>query len=140
MDFQSFSKTVLLLKFPLYTGVLGLFCRFTTMPSIHTKHPGKNKEDAMWSLAWRVVRLAGIGRLRRCPWPGKRWGRTRGSPAVDLWPKMGRGASAAGRAAACREHGRGVNCSDELPAWDETRAALSVLVVSRAATKGVGLR
>jgi hypothetical protein len=25
MDFQSFSKTVLLLKFPLYTGVPGLF-------------------------------------------------------------------------------------------------------------------
>jgi hypothetical protein len=38
------------LKFPLYTGVPKLFCRFTTMPSIHTKHPGKKEEDAMWSL------------------------------------------------------------------------------------------
>jgi hypothetical protein len=54
MDFQSFSKTVLLLKFPLYTGVLGLFCRFTTMPSVHTKHPGKKEEDAMWSLGMGV--------------------------------------------------------------------------------------
>jgi hypothetical protein len=123
MNFQRFSKTVLLLKFPLYTGVLGLFCRFTTMPSVHTKHPGNSEGDAMWSLARRVARLAGIGRLRRRPWPGKRWERTRGLPATGLWLRMGEGASASGRSAARRKHGRGELCSGGLPVWEEARAA-----------------
>jgi hypothetical protein len=49
-NFTRFNQTVLLLKFPLYTGVPGLFYRFTTMPSVHTKHLGKKEGDAMWSL------------------------------------------------------------------------------------------
>jgi hypothetical protein len=48
--FYKIQPNFLLLKFPLYTGVPGLLCRFTTMPSIHTKHPGKKEGDAMWSL------------------------------------------------------------------------------------------
>jgi hypothetical protein len=77
----------------------------------------------MWSLARRAAWLAGIGRLRRRPWPGKRWGRTRGLPATGLWPRMGGGAPAAGRSATRREHGRGELCSGGLPVWEEARAA-----------------
>jgi hypothetical protein len=94
-----------------------------------------------WAL--RAVRLAGIGRIQRRSWPGKRWGRTRGSPAVDLWPKIGGGAPAAGWAAVCKEHDRGELCSSGLPAWEETRAARATQVGSRGlrealACSGVG--
>jgi hypothetical protein len=86
------------------------------------------------------ARLVGIGRLRWRPWPGKGWGRTRGLPTVDLWPRMGGGAPAAGRPAVHREHGRGRLCSGELPAWDEPSATQGGCRGSRAAAKRVGLR
>jgi hypothetical protein len=73
--------------------------------------------------AWRAARLAGIGRLRWRPWPGKGWERTRGSPTVNLWPQMGGGAPVAGRSVAYCEHGCGGLCSGELPTWDMPRAA-----------------
>jgi hypothetical protein len=65
--------------------------------------------------AWRAARLIGIGPLRWRPWPRKEWGRTRGSPAVDLWPEMGGEEPAAGRPAAHHEHDCGGLCSDEFP-------------------------
>jgi hypothetical protein len=56
----------LLLKKLLFTKVPETFCRFTTIPSIHTKHPGKNRFLAMSPL--------GVG--------GGAAGRNSGEPAV----------------------------------------------------------
>jgi hypothetical protein len=44
--------------------------------------------------AWRVAPLAGIGRLRRCPWSGKRWG-GRGAHLLSVCGRR-RGGKAAG--------------------------------------------
>jgi hypothetical protein len=98
----------------------------------------RERQCSPW--AWRTVRLAEIGRLRWRPWPGKGWGKMRGLPNVDLWPRMGGGALAAGRPTAHREHSRGGLCSSELPAWNEPRAAQGGCRGSRAAAKRVGLR
>jgi hypothetical protein len=40
----------------------------------------KRTQCSPW--AWRAARLAGIGRLRWRPWPGKGWGRTRSSGSI----------------------------------------------------------
>jgi hypothetical protein len=72
MDFQSFSKSHLLFEIRFYRQVPRTFVFITDRPLVHEKDPRKNEGDAMWSLAWRAAQLAGIGRLQRCPWPGKR--------------------------------------------------------------------
>jgi hypothetical protein len=46
--FYKNQKTHVLFKFQLFTKTTGIFCRFTTMPSLHTKHPGINSDLAMW--------------------------------------------------------------------------------------------
>jgi hypothetical protein len=48
--FTKFSQTILLFKKLLFTKVPGTFCRFTTIPSVHPKHPGKNSDLALWPL------------------------------------------------------------------------------------------
>jgi hypothetical protein len=73
--------------------------------------------------AWRAARLTRIRPLRWRPWSGKEWGRTRGSPAVDLLPELGGEEPAAGRPVAHCEHGRGGLCSGEFPVWKGARAA-----------------
>jgi hypothetical protein len=78
--------------------------------------------------AWRVAAPAQIPVIRRRNRSGKGRRVARGSPTVDLWPRMGGGEPAAGRPAAHREHGRGGLCSGELPAWDEPRAVRWVRV------------
>jgi hypothetical protein len=74
-------------------------------------------------LAMEAAVPAEIGWLQWGVWPGKEWERKRGSPAVDLWPRMGGGASVAGRPAAHREHGRCELCSGGPLVWEEARAA-----------------
>jgi hypothetical protein len=39
MDFTKISKTHVLFKLQLFTKIPGIFCRFTTMSLLHTKHP-----------------------------------------------------------------------------------------------------
>jgi hypothetical protein len=90
--------------------------------------------------AWRAARLTGIGQLRRLPWRGKRWGRTRGSPVADLWPKTAGGTPAVGLAVTRREHSRSEVCFGEHPNWEENKAARAALAGSRAAARSVGLR
>jgi hypothetical protein len=130
-NFQRFSKSTLLFENPTFAQAPGTFLPITDRPLVHEKTLQRMRETQCSPWALRAARLARIGRLRRRPWPGKRWGRTRGSPAVDLWPKMGGGALAAGRAVARREHGRGELYSGGLPAWEETRAAQAALAGSR---------
>jgi hypothetical protein len=47
MDFTRISKVTLLFKKLLFTKIPGTFCRFTTIPSVHIIHPGKNRFLAM---------------------------------------------------------------------------------------------
>jgi hypothetical protein len=53
------------------------------------------------------------------PRMGKRWGSTRGSPAVGLWSKTDGETPTASWAATRWDHSRGELCSSELPAWEE---------------------
>jgi hypothetical protein len=48
------------------------------------------KETQCSPLAMEAAVPAEIGRLRLRVWPGKEWGRKRGSPGLDLWPETGR--------------------------------------------------
>jgi hypothetical protein len=67
MDFTIISKTHVLFKLQLFTKTPGIFCRFTTMPLLHTKHPGINQDLAMWpSGRWP----AWAEQFRRAPAPG----------------------------------------------------------------------
>jgi hypothetical protein len=50
----------LLFEIRFYTGVPGIFCRFTTMPSLYTKLPAKEKFLAMFPLGVGAARPAGI--------------------------------------------------------------------------------
>jgi hypothetical protein len=113
--FTKFSQTILLFKKLLFTKVPGTFCRFTTIPSVHPKHPGKNSDLAMWPIGrgGRPGRrnsgeADGLGRAgvgagwsRGCPRPvwevGRggdatgdgRWRRTRAAAAVACRPARG---------------------------------------------------
>jgi hypothetical protein len=51
------------------------------------------KEKQCSPLAIEAAVPAEIGRLRWRVWPGKEWGRKRGSPGLDLWPETGRKSS-----------------------------------------------
>jgi hypothetical protein len=57
MHFISFIQTALLFKTLIFTKVPRTFCRFTTIPSVHKKHPGKNSILAIGSSCmgrWRL--------------------------------------------------------------------------------------
>jgi hypothetical protein len=71
--------------------------------------------------AGRPARLAGIEPLRWRPWPGNRWRRLRGSPTVDLRPRMGWGAPGNGRPVAPRRAGRGAPLPGGALAWEKRR-------------------
>jgi hypothetical protein len=73
-----------------------------------------------WAMGAAV--LTKIRRARRGSWLGKIWERLRGSPALDLRARTGRGMPTASRVVACRDHDRDELCSGELPAWEEKRA------------------
>jgi hypothetical protein len=95
MHFTRFCKTQLLLKIQLFTKVPGTFCRFTTIPSAHTKHPGNKSDLAMWPLG----AVAGAGgaipaRLAASAGRERAGGRSRGVLG-PVW-KVGRGGGAAG--------------------------------------------
>jgi hypothetical protein len=87
--FIRFSQTVLLFKKLLFTKVPGTFCRFTTIPSVDTKHPGKNRFLAMSSLGVGAARPAGIPASRRRSRLGKVRRRCVSSPRIDLRSKLG---------------------------------------------------
>jgi hypothetical protein len=91
MDFTRISKVTLLFKKLLFTKIPGTFCRFTTIPSVHIIHPGKNRFLAMSPLGVGAARLAGIPASRRRSRPGKGRRGTRGSPRVRLRLKKGVG-------------------------------------------------
>jgi hypothetical protein len=89
MDFTRFSKDQLLFKKLLFTKVPGTFCRFTTIPSVHTKHPGKNRFLAMSPLGVGAARPAEISASRRHSRPGKVRRTCVSSPRAQLRPELG---------------------------------------------------
>jgi hypothetical protein len=81
MHFTRFCKTQLLLKIQLFTKVPGTFCRFTAIPSVHTKHPGNKSDLAMWPLG-AVAGATGEIPARPAALAGLEW--ARGGPGVAL--------------------------------------------------------
>jgi hypothetical protein len=91
MNILRISNSHILLKLLLFTKAPGIFCRFTTMPLLHTKHPGNNSDLAMWPLG------AVVGAARRnpasSPTAAARRGRGKGphSPRVRFRGSTGSG-------------------------------------------------
>jgi hypothetical protein len=82
--FKDSATTLYYLRIQLSHRPLELFSLLQIGPWFMKKTLERMRETQCSPWALREARLTRIGRLRRRPWPGKRWGRTRGSPAVDL--------------------------------------------------------
>jgi hypothetical protein len=126
MDFTRISKAHILFEMRFCTGVPGIF-------QLSQIHPWFKKipleragclQCSPWG--WGAARLAGIGWLRRRPWPGKWRERTRGSPRVRLRPKKGAGRLRHGGLAVPTGGCRGTAGSGEVAApwgkWASRRA------------------
>jgi hypothetical protein len=63
---------------------------FTDIPLVCTKAPGKNSDQAMWSLGGAAVRRPEFRRPRRRSWPGEWLKRIKGWLGIDSrawwWP------------------------------------------------------
>jgi hypothetical protein len=75
MNFTSFSQNTQKGKESICKQTLGKIRKFTDIPLICTKHPGKSSGHAMRSLGLGAARIAGFRRGRRRGWPGRRWRR-----------------------------------------------------------------
>jgi hypothetical protein len=84
MNFLSFSQSHLLFEISTFEQTPGKFFRFTTMPLVCIKDPGKKKGDAIGSSGHGG---GGSAKIRRS-WPGKVWERLRSSPGLDLRPEL----------------------------------------------------
>jgi hypothetical protein len=89
MHFTCFSQTHVLFKKLIFTEVPGTFYRFTTIPSVHTKHSGMKRCLAMSPMGVGAVRPARILASRRLSRPGKVRRRARGSPWSGLRVRLG---------------------------------------------------